>query len=132
MHSHCADCDRALASGDCDRPLASGARARPRADGRPDRTHRGGCRPRKPKVVPDAAHPGMWRARWPNGRLSDMTNLTRAKDAVAYFMETEEGRQRVRHRSSQGRLCVKTGEMPARGALMPASGEHGVVGARKQ
>jgi hypothetical protein len=94
-------------------------------------------RQRQPKVVPDAAHPGMWRARWPDGRLSDMTNLTRAKDAVACFMETEERRQRGRHRSSEDRLYVKTGEMPAGGALVPASGEHRVVasengGARKQ
>ena len=91
----------------------------------------------RPKLVPDAAHPGMRRVRWPNGRLSDMTNLTRAKDAVACFMETEERRQRGRHSPSEGRLCVKTGEMPAGGALVPASGEHGVVasengGARKQ
>ena len=68
--------------------------------------------PRKP--VPDAAHPGMWRVRWPDGRLSDMTNLTRAKDAVACFVESEERRRRGRH-----------------------SGEHRVVasengGARKQ
>jgi hypothetical protein len=59
-------------------------------------------------VVPDAAHTGMWRVRWPDGRPSDMTNLTRAKDAVACFMETEERRQRGRHSPSEGRLCVKT------------------------
>ena len=72
--------------------------------------HRSGCRlsPRKPKVVPDAAHTGMWRVRWPDGRLSDMTNLTRAKDAVACFVETEERRQRGRHSPSESRLCVKT------------------------
>jgi hypothetical protein len=64
--------------------------------------------PRKPKVVPDSAHRGMWRVRWPDGRLSDMTNLTRAKDAVACFMETEERRQRRRHSPSGGCLCVKT------------------------
>ena len=94
-------------------------------------------RPRKPRVLPDAAHRGMWRVRWPDGRLSEMTNLTRAKDAVACFMETEERRQRRRHRPSEGHLCVKTGEMPAGGALVPASEEHRVVasengGARKQ
>ena len=63
----------------------------------------------QPKVVPDAAHPGMWRVRWPDGRLSDMTNLTRAKDADTCFIETEERRQRGRHSPSEGRLCVKTG-----------------------
>ena len=65
--------------------------------------------PRKPKVVPDAADLGMWRVRWPDGRLSDMTNLTRVKDAVACFMETEERRRRGRQRLSEGRPCVKTG-----------------------
>jgi hypothetical protein len=101
MRSHCADCGRAP---------ASAAHARLRVDARPGRTHRGGCRlsPRKPKVVPDAAHTGMWRVRWPDGRLSDMTNLTRAKDAVACFIETEERRQRGRHSPSEGRQCVKT------------------------
>ena len=94
MRSHCADCGRAP---------ASAASARGSADARPGR-------PRKPKVVPDSAHPGMWRVRWPDGRLSDMTNLTRAKDAVAWFIETEERRQRGRHSPSEGTLCVKTGD----------------------
>jgi hypothetical protein len=61
-------------------------------------------------VVSDVAHRDMWRVRWPDGRLSDMTNLTRAKDAVACFMETEERRRRGRHSPSEGRPCVKTGE----------------------
>ena len=64
--------------------------------------------PRRPKVVADAAHTGMWRVRWPDGRVSDMTNLTRAKDAVTFFIETEERRQRGRHSPSDGRLCDKT------------------------
>jgi hypothetical protein len=66
---------------------------------------------RRPKLMPDATRPGMWRVRWPDGRLSDMTNLTRAKDAVACFIETEERRQRGRHSLSEGHLCVKTGEL---------------------
>jgi hypothetical protein len=101
MRALCADGDRAL---------PSGASPRPRADARPARTHRGGfhLRPRKPKLVPDAVHTGVWRVRWPDGSLSDITNLTRAKDAVACFMETEERRRRGRHSPSEGRLCVKT------------------------
>lgn len=107
MRSHCADRGRAP---------ASAASARPGADARLARTHRGGCRlsPRKPKVVPDAAHPGMWRVRWPDGSLSETTNLTRAKDAVACFIETEERRQRGRQSPSEGRLRIKTGELGAR------------------
>jgi hypothetical protein len=64
--------------------------------------------PQQLKVVPDAARPGMWRVRWPDGRVSDMTNLTRAKDAVACFMETEQRRQRGRRSLSEGRRCAKT------------------------
>jgi len=33
-------------------------------------------------VVPDTQWPGMWRIRFAHGSLSDMTNLTRAKDAA--------------------------------------------------
>jgi hypothetical protein len=60
---------------DCGRAPASGARARPRADARPGRLG-----PRKPKVVPDAAHPGMWRVRWPDGRLSDTRGWRKRDD----------------------------------------------------
>jgi hypothetical protein len=35
-----------------------------------------------PDIVPDGKWPGMCRLRLPNGRFSDMVNLTRAKDAV--------------------------------------------------
>jgi hypothetical protein len=39
------------------------------------------------RVLPDKAWPGMWRIRHPDGRLSDMANLTWAKDgAVAVAM----------------------------------------------
>ena len=66
-------------------------------------------------MVPDSVHRGMWRVRWPDGHLSDITNLTRAKDAVACFMETEKRRRRHGRQShSEGRLCVKTGELGAR------------------
>src|SRR5215831_7000547 len=33
-------------------------------------------------VVPDGTYPGMWRIQTPDGRRSDMVNLTRAKDAA--------------------------------------------------
>ena len=79
---------------------------------------------RQPKLVPDATRPGMWRVRWPDGRLSDMTNLTRAKDAVTCFMETEERRQRGRHSPSEGRLCVKTRELGAMERALPARAIH--------
>ncbi len=34
-------------------------------------------------VVPDAKHAAMWRIAHPDGHLSDIVNLTRAKDAAA-------------------------------------------------
>lgn len=33
-------------------------------------------------VVPDAVYPDMYRIKHPDGRLSDLVNLTRAKDAA--------------------------------------------------
>jgi hypothetical protein len=34
------------------------------------------------RVVPDTQHPGMWRCVLANGRLSDLSNLSRAKSAT--------------------------------------------------
>jgi hypothetical protein len=34
------------------------------------------------RVVRDGCYPGMWRVCYPDGRLSDMANLPRAKDAA--------------------------------------------------
>lgn len=61
-----------------------------------------------PSIERDATYPNMWRVRWPDGRLSDMVNLTRAKDAVARFVETEGRRQDRRQRSLDGRLCAQS------------------------
>jgi len=35
------------------------------------------------RIVPDPRWPGMYRVRRPDGSLTDMVNLTRAKDALA-------------------------------------------------
>lgn len=54
-------------------------------------------------VVPDAKWPGMWRVRTPDGRLSDMVNLARAKDAG--FARAHVGGEEVarwHHRQSGG------------------------------
>lgn len=39
------------------------------------------------RVVPDAIWPGMYRLHWPNGRRSDLANLTRIKDAAEAIAE---------------------------------------------
>ena len=36
-----------------------------------------------PSIEPDKTWPGMWRVRLPDGYLSEMVNLSRAKDAAA-------------------------------------------------
>lgn len=36
-------------------------------------------------VEPDAKYPFLYRIRYPDGHLSDMVNLTRAKDAACWF-----------------------------------------------
>jgi hypothetical protein len=38
-------------------------------------------------VVTDTRWPGMWRIAWPEGRLSDLVNLARAKDAAPMIAE---------------------------------------------
>jgi hypothetical protein len=59
-----------------------------------------------PSIVPDPVHPGMFRIEI-NGQLTDMVNLTRAKDTVAAYLETVERRRRAAaqpHRSPPMRL----------------------------
>jgi hypothetical protein len=41
------------------------------------------------RVVPDANHAGTWRVQWPDGGLSGLANLTRAKDAAREWAERE-------------------------------------------
>ena len=69
--------------------------------------HYGSAKHPVAEVVPDKTYPGMWRMRWPDGRVSDMANLTRAKDAVACFGESLERKRRGRQRSRNDRTCVK-------------------------
>jgi hypothetical protein len=39
------------------------------------------------RLVPDGRWPGMWRIRRPDGTLTDMVNLTRAKDALLHLID---------------------------------------------
>lgn len=50
----------------------------------------------RPKAIPDSVYPDMWRVQWPDGRLSDLANLTRVNDAIACFLESVERRRRQR------------------------------------
>jgi hypothetical protein len=46
------------------------------------------------RIIPDDRWPGMWRIHWPDDRISDMANLTRAKDAA--IAACERGPPRLR------------------------------------
>jgi hypothetical protein len=49
-------------------------------------------------IAPDQTYAGMWRVVLPDGRLSDMVNRTRAKDAatiVALSVLNSEGKKRL-------------------------------------
>ena len=42
---------------------------------------------RHPKAIPDPVHVGMYRVQWPDGRISDMANISRVNDAIAEYRE---------------------------------------------
>ena len=68
------------------------------------------------RVTPDAKYAGvMWRIRWPGGRLSEMANLARAKDAAMAICERGPPRRNARllrwkhtrESPSGGRRCAR-------------------------
>jgi hypothetical protein len=76
------------------------------------------------RVVPDPDHAGMWRSLKRRGQLSDMCNLSHAKNAVLVAAEREldfEDRQRcATHRS----------KCPEKGGCFTASGPPAAKSAR--
>jgi hypothetical protein len=68
------------------------------------------------EVIPDNEYLGMWRIRWPDGQLSDMVNLSRAKDAacVLAMRNIDNGRSSLLHWTKEhsaeplGRLLVES------------------------
>ena len=47
----------------------------------------GNARPPLAVIIPDGRYAGMFRIAWPDGRLGDIVNLSRAKDAAAAIAE---------------------------------------------
>jgi hypothetical protein len=72
-------------------------------------------------VVPDSVHAGMWRIVWPDGRTSDMVNLSRAKDAA--FVLGERGRDPRLLRWARART-TRTAVPAAVRALNPSTPVH--------
>jgi hypothetical protein len=54
-------------------------------------------------VVPDETYPSMWRIHTRDGKLSDMANLTRAKDAAASLAMAEYDRETRLERPAEAR-----------------------------
>jgi hypothetical protein len=73
----------------------------------------------KARVVPDDKYPGMWRVSC-DGRLSDMANLTRAKDAacsiVLASVNVEETGSEAPYRRSPGRRAARVAGTPRNGS----------------
>jgi hypothetical protein len=70
-------------------------------------------------IVPDARHRGMWRLQSCDGRLSDMANLARAKDAaislaLGILNRRQEGQETAREGSPVG--PIEVGATPSLGA----------------
>jgi hypothetical protein len=63
-------------------------------------------------VIPDDRWPGMYRLHWPDGQVSDIVNLTRAKDAAVTICERGPPRRAVR----LFRWKIDRRESPADGA----------------
>jgi hypothetical protein len=81
--------------------------------------HYGDARTSLVQVVRDTTHPNMWRMVWPDGRLSDLSNLTRVKDAAEVICANgppERDPQRLRWRPdrSDGPREARTRARPPR------------------
>jgi hypothetical protein len=63
-------------------------------------------------VKPDETWPTMWRIHWPDGRTSDMVNLSRAKDAASAIAAT--GPPELDKRRFNWRIKPPADEIPAR------------------
>jgi len=59
-------------------------------------------------VIPDAKHPKMWRAVTLTGKLSDMANLTRARDAVMRAAVLELGNETLYSLGNKGSFSAET------------------------
>jgi hypothetical protein len=80
-------------------------------------------------AVPDAAYPGLYRIRSPDGRLSDLANLTRIKDAARVLCERgpppRDARPPVRQKGRAGIQAVTQRRDGTRDATRSIPAEEG-------
>jgi hypothetical protein len=69
-------------------------------------------------VDPDSKHPGMWRVVLSGGRLSDMANLSRARNAVL------EAATRELEYEARNRAGIDPRKCPEKGGVFPPTLSH--------
>jgi hypothetical protein len=62
-------------------------------------------------IVPDEKYPQMWRVKHPNGRLSDMVNRIRAKDAAMAMLDRDLRQDSERSEFPPPRVALKSGRL---------------------
>jgi hypothetical protein len=75
-------------------------------------------------MMPDPRLPGMWRVRYRDGRISDMANITRAKETSIRFALAELNRQEMRPEGSS----VRRTRSPVSGRYPPSKPPPGGCG----
>ena len=77
------------------------------------------------RIVADGVQADMWRMSWPDGRLSDLANLSRIKDAAVAICERgPPARDRRRLNWKQNRLKTTVAVPPMRSTAHPLSEAH--------
>jgi hypothetical protein len=77
------------------------------------------------RVVPDQKYPGMWRSVKPGGQLSDMANLSWAKNAVLIAAERElEFEDRLRRATHPPKCPEKRGSFSVPSSLVRQNGRR--------
>jgi hypothetical protein len=84
-------------------------------------------------IEPDQTWPSMWRVRLPEGFLTDMVNLSRAKDAaVAHALATLNRRQEAAWAARRRKLPSGSVNMPRRPAQITQADVARIIRAAKQ
>jgi hypothetical protein len=84
-----------------------------RRDGERYTLHREGSKAALLSVEPDSVYAGMWRVKFRDGTLSDMANVTRAKDAGLALALRALNDQSDGRKTPPGRLHIHSNENPA-------------------
>jgi hypothetical protein len=71
------------------------------------------------RVIPDKTYPAMWRIEFPDGRLSDLGNLSRIKDAACGIAVMMLNQQKEGAREAQGDSPVRSAPLAEVFSIQP-------------